>query len=200
MSRSAYPKPSVPNPREIPRELQPVTGASRKPAVGTRGRPNPSSPLMSWKIAASLGSSMAEVKRSAAFSANPPRTPATCQVSCVLVVVFVLVVLVPVLVAARSSRLPRRSSSLVRRNRRRQASMRSGRHDTGSVGRLRLVAVGRRIGRPEMPAAARAHPELIRRPRHAGTGIAHFHFGAAALTTDLQVDVGHGRILCTLNG
>jgi len=42
-----------------------------------------------------------------------------------------------------------------------------------------------------MTSAAVAHPELIWRPRHAGPGIAHFHLRAAALTTDLDIDVGH---------
>jgi molybdenum cofactor cytidylyltransferase len=44
-----------------------------------------------------------------------------------------------------------------------------------------------------VPPAARAHPELIRRPRHARRRIAHFHLGTAALTPDVQVDVGHAR-------
>ena len=42
-----------------------------------------------------------------------------------------------------------------------------------------------------MPAAARADPELIRRPRHAGPRIAHVHLGAAALTPNVEIDVGH---------
>ena len=58
-----------------------------------------------------------------------------------------------------------------------------------------FVAVGRRVGRPEMTAAPRADPELVGRPRHAGARVAHLHFGAAALTADVQVDVAHGRIL-----
>src|SRR5438309_7626076 len=44
-----------------------------------------------------------------------------------------------------------------------------------------------------MAAAARADPELVRRPRHARTRVAHVHLRATALTPDLQVDVAHGR-------
>jgi molybdenum cofactor cytidylyltransferase len=36
---------------------------------------------------------------------------------------------------------------------------------------------------------------LIGRPRHARAGVAHVHRGAAALTTDVDLDVGHGAIL-----
>jgi molybdenum cofactor cytidylyltransferase len=44
-----------------------------------------------------------------------------------------------------------------------------------------------------MAAAAIAHPELIGRPRHARARIPHFHLCAAALTTNLEVGVGHAR-------
>lgn len=44
-----------------------------------------------------------------------------------------------------------------------------------------------------MTPAGVAHPELIRCPGHSGTGIAHFHFGAAALAADVVGDVGHAR-------
>lgn len=46
-----------------------------------------------------------------------------------------------------------------------------------------------------MASTAGAHPELVRRPRHAGAWIAHFHVVSAALTADLEVDVGHPGIL-----
>ena len=46
-----------------------------------------------------------------------------------------------------------------------------------------------------MPAALRTDPELIRRPRHAGPRVAHVHLGAAPLTADMSIDVGHGGIL-----
>src|SRR5919201_3076437 len=57
--------------------------------------------------------------------------------------------------------------------------------------RFRLLARGRRICGPEMPAAPRAHPELVGRPRAAGGRIAQLHLRAAALTPDLNVDVAH---------
>jgi molybdenum cofactor cytidylyltransferase len=44
-----------------------------------------------------------------------------------------------------------------------------------------------------MAPAFVAHPELVRRPGHARTRIAHFHFGAAALTADVEIDVCHAR-------
>jgi molybdenum cofactor cytidylyltransferase len=44
-----------------------------------------------------------------------------------------------------------------------------------------------------MAAAAIADPELVWRPRHPGTWIAHLHFGAAALTTNVDINVGHAR-------
>ena len=42
-----------------------------------------------------------------------------------------------------------------------------------------------------MPAALRAHPELVRRPRRGRGGIAELHLGAAPLTPDVQVDFAH---------
>jgi molybdenum cofactor cytidylyltransferase len=42
-------------------------------------------------------------------------------------------------------------------------------------------------------AAARTDPELIRRPRHARTGIAHVHLGTAALTANLKDTVAHSE-------
>ncbi len=42
-----------------------------------------------------------------------------------------------------------------------------------------------------MAAAAGAHPELVGCPRHARSGIAHFHLRAAALTPDVKVDFAH---------
>jgi molybdenum cofactor cytidylyltransferase len=44
-----------------------------------------------------------------------------------------------------------------------------------------------------MTAAGVAHPELIRRPGHARSGIAHFHLSTAALAADVEIDVGHAR-------
>jgi molybdenum cofactor cytidylyltransferase len=44
-----------------------------------------------------------------------------------------------------------------------------------------------------MAPAAIANPELIGRPRHSGTGVAHFHFSAAALTANVKVGIGHAR-------
>jgi molybdenum cofactor cytidylyltransferase len=44
-------------------------------------------------------------------------------------------------------------------------------------------------------AAAGAHPELVRRPRHAGAWVAHFHVVPTALTANLEVGVGHAGIL-----
>jgi molybdenum cofactor cytidylyltransferase len=44
-------------------------------------------------------------------------------------------------------------------------------------------------------AASWTHPELIGRPRRAGSWIAQLHVGAAALTANMDVDVGHSRIL-----
>lgn len=58
-------------------------------------------------------------------------------------------------------------------------------------GRLNFLAVWRRIRGPEMPPASRAHPELIWFPRHPWLRIAHFHFRAASLTPDVQINVGH---------
>ena len=43
-----------------------------------------------------------------------------------------------------------------------------------------------------MPAASRAHPELIGRPGHPRRRIAHVHVGAAALTPDAEIDITHG--------
>ena len=42
-----------------------------------------------------------------------------------------------------------------------------------------------------MTAACVADPELIRCPGHPRSGVAHFHLGAAALTADVQIEVGH---------
>ena len=42
-----------------------------------------------------------------------------------------------------------------------------------------------------MTAAGVAHPELIRCPGHPRSGIAHFHLCAAALTADVEIEVGH---------
>jgi len=44
-----------------------------------------------------------------------------------------------------------------------------------------------------MPSALWTDPELVGGPRHARAGIAHVHLGAAALTADVEIDVGHGR-------
>jgi len=46
-----------------------------------------------------------------------------------------------------------------------------------------------------MPPAPGAHPELIRRPRHAWPWIPEFHVGSAAYTPDSEVDVAHAGIL-----
>jgi CTP:molybdopterin cytidylyltransferase MocA len=46
-----------------------------------------------------------------------------------------------------------------------------------------------------MPAAFGAHPELIRRPRHARSGVSHLHLGPAALAADLKAGVVHAAIL-----
>jgi molybdenum cofactor cytidylyltransferase len=43
-----------------------------------------------------------------------------------------------------------------------------------------------------VPAAFRAHPELVRRPRCGWGGIAELHLGAAPLTPDVQADFAHG--------
>ncbi|PWT83560.1 MAG: hypothetical protein C5B57_06635 [Blastocatellia bacterium] len=43
-----------------------------------------------------------------------------------------------------------------------------------------------------MPAASRADPELIRRPRCAGGRITHLHLCSAALTSNLKDGVAHG--------
>jgi molybdenum cofactor cytidylyltransferase len=48
-----------------------------------------------------------------------------------------------------------------------------------------------------MATAFRTGPELVRRPRHAGSRIAHFHLRATALTTNVANEVGHGRILAS---
>jgi hypothetical protein len=42
-----------------------------------------------------------------------------------------------------------------------------------------------------MPAATRADPELVGRPRHPRTRVAHFHLGATALTSDVKAGIGH---------
>jgi molybdenum cofactor cytidylyltransferase len=42
-------------------------------------------------------------------------------------------------------------------------------------------------------AACVTDPELIGRPGHPRSRVAHFHLRAAALTTDPEIDVGHGR-------
>ena len=42
-----------------------------------------------------------------------------------------------------------------------------------------------------MPAAARADPELVWCPRHAGARVSHVHLGAAALTANVEADVAH---------
>jgi CTP:molybdopterin cytidylyltransferase MocA len=44
-----------------------------------------------------------------------------------------------------------------------------------------------------MAAASVADPELVGRPGHARPRIAHFHFSAATLTADVDIDVGHAR-------
>ena len=46
-----------------------------------------------------------------------------------------------------------------------------------------------------MPAALRADPELIRRPRPARARVAHVHLRAAALAADVKADVTHAGIL-----
>jgi hypothetical protein len=46
-----------------------------------------------------------------------------------------------------------------------------------------------------MPAASRAHPELLGRPRLAGRGFAQIHLLAASLTSELETNVRHTRIL-----
>lgn len=48
-----------------------------------------------------------------------------------------------------------------------------------------------------MATAPGANPELIRCPRHAGPGVAHVHFRAAALAPDVSIDVGHKGILAS---
>jgi hypothetical protein len=60
-------------------------------------------------------------------------------------------------------------------------------------GRLGLLTVRRGERRPEVTSAARAHPELVGRPRHARSWIAEVHLGAAALTSDVQVELTHAR-------
>ena len=65
------------------------------------------------------------------------------------------------------------------------------RHGLG--GGLYLLAVGRRVRGPEVTAAAIADPELIGRPGHPGARVAHLHFGAAALTADVEIGVAHAR-------
>jgi molybdenum cofactor cytidylyltransferase len=42
-------------------------------------------------------------------------------------------------------------------------------------------------------SAAAAYPELIGRPRHTGSGVAHFHVGATTLTADVKVAFAHAR-------
>ena len=46
-----------------------------------------------------------------------------------------------------------------------------------------------------MAAALRTGPELVGCPRHAGPWVAHVHLCAAALTTNVTIEVGHGGIL-----
>lgn len=46
-----------------------------------------------------------------------------------------------------------------------------------------------------MAPAAWADPELVGRPRSVGCRIAHFHFRAAALTTDVKISLAHAGIL-----
>jgi hypothetical protein len=48
-----------------------------------------------------------------------------------------------------------------------------------------------------MTPAIVTDPELVRSPGHSRTGIAHFHRGAAALTTDVKLGVAHGRDFIT---
>jgi hypothetical protein len=57
--------------------------------------------------------------------------------------------------------------------------------------RLGFLAVRRGIGCPEMSAAAGTDPELVRSPRHALARVSHVHLSAAALTADMEFDVGH---------
>ena len=107
----------------------------------------------------------------------------------------------------RRPRRPRRTRRL-RRDRRRGRRPSCLRTSRGSIvgqslrgrlrGRLGLVAVGRRICRPEMPAATRAHPELVRCPRHARTRIAHVHLRAATHAANLEIALGHARDSITL--
>ena len=65
----------------------------------------------------------------------------------------------------------------------------------GRRGRLggRFRGLRRRIGGPEVPIAGRALPELLRRPRILGAGIAELHRGAAPLATNRDVGMIHGR-------
>jgi hypothetical protein len=50
-----------------------------------------------------------------------------------------------------------------------------------------------------MATAFRAHPELIRRPRHARARVAHVHLRAAALTPDMAINFSHSPILALQN-
>ena len=49
-----------------------------------------------------------------------------------------------------------------------------------------------------MPAAPRAHPELVRPPRAVGCRVLHLHLLAAPLAGNLEVDSRHPRILARL--
>ena len=121
------------------------------------------------------------------FRRHPPRRRLFVVVVVLVVIVVVLVEVVVFVVGPR-----RISSSRSRRCIRIPRA--TGKGSRGGLGSgLRLFAVRRRIGRPEMTAAPRADPELIRRPRHARTRIAHVHLGAAALTPDVR---DRFRLMC----
>ena len=58
----------------------------------------------------------------------------------------------------------------------------------------------RRVGGPEMPAAARTDPELVGAPRVARGRIPHLHLLAAPLAGDLEFESGHHAILALSTG
>jgi hypothetical protein len=66
-------------------------------------------------------------------------------------------------------------------------------HPPASLRALQVWVSRERVGCPEMSTASRAHPELIRCPRHAWTWIAHFHLLAAAHAADPEFVLAHRR-------
>jgi molybdenum cofactor cytidylyltransferase len=62
-------------------------------------------------------------------------------------------------------------------------------------GLRRRLRFGRRISGPEVTTAAGAHPELIGRPRHIRSWVAHLHIVATPLTPDMQAMIAHAGIL-----